>query len=260
MGWNRPTEAPKVAPKKPSAMRGIAAGLVAVAVAAVCIVIFMGKGEKSVEKAEKKPSQIKAVTPAPAPRAQPEMPTNKQEVVKKTKTGGTPEWVIKEFNRKKQHVVITNNSAVAGKPTHRNSVEHLMLMIFGTELGSMPPPLPTLSKKSREKLVEKLLDKNEVLEDDTPEVKEEKMILAEAKKELMQYIKDGGDVDGFFSHYHSELETAYRLRRDTMKIVLEAQRGEHPEDAQGLLDAANEKLKARGIKRVKLPGLTTKED
>ena len=61
-------------------MRGIIAGLVVVALAAVCVVVFMGKGEKPVEKVEKEPAKIKEVKPAKAPtNAVPEKPVDPRE-------------------------------------------------------------------------------------------------------------------------------------------------------------------------------------
>lgn len=73
MAWNQPTSnntAPRKEPKSsPSLTRGIVAGLVVVALAAVCFVVFMGKGEKPVvDKVEKKPTKLKEVKPAAAPK------------------------------------------------------------------------------------------------------------------------------------------------------------------------------------------------
>ena len=42
-------------------MRGVVAGIVVVALAAACVVVFMGKGEKPVEKVEKERGRIKEV-------------------------------------------------------------------------------------------------------------------------------------------------------------------------------------------------------
>ena len=60
MAWNKPSAAPKPAPKKPSALRGVAAGLVAVAVvAAGFFFLFSGdSGKVEIKKSEKKPTRI----------------------------------------------------------------------------------------------------------------------------------------------------------------------------------------------------------
>ena len=68
MAWNRASDAPKVAPKKkPSAMRGIVAGLVTVcALGGLCLWMFSGGDDAPKAKPEKERGRIKEVTPAPA--------------------------------------------------------------------------------------------------------------------------------------------------------------------------------------------------
>lgn len=45
MSWNKPSGAPNPPPKKPSAMRGIVAGLVVAAIGAACVFFFLGRGD-----------------------------------------------------------------------------------------------------------------------------------------------------------------------------------------------------------------------
>lgn len=71
MAWNKPSGAPKPVQKKPSAMRGVVAGLVVAALAAACVLVFMGKGEKPVGKSEKKPARVKEVKPRLSAKTEP---------------------------------------------------------------------------------------------------------------------------------------------------------------------------------------------
>lgn len=165
------------------------------------------------------------------------------------------EAMARKLGRQKEHKVFVNDSnATDGsgrKPIHRNSAEHIMSMVFTTNLGDMPPPLPTLSERDRKRLAQILMDKFEIAPDD-PDA-EEKQILNEVKDALAEYIREGGDADEFFSTYHRQLELAHRERTEARKLVLETAKEGDAELAKELLDRFNENLEAKGVKPVNLP-------
>lgn len=165
------------------------------------------------------------------------------------------EAMARKLGRKKEHQVVHNDSnATDGngrKPIHRNSTEHIMSMVFTTGLGDMPPPLPEIPDRDRKRLAEILLDKFEIEQDD-PDA-EEKQIINEVKDALAEHIREGGDVDEFFSAYHRQLELAHRERTESRKMVLETAREGDAELAKDLLDRFNENLESKGVKPINLP-------
>ena len=57
-------------------------------------------------------------------------------------------------------------------------------MIFNTELGNMPPPMPRLHQNDVESLPIILAKVNEILDSDDERVKDKKDVVNFAKKEL----------------------------------------------------------------------------
>ena len=167
--------------------------------------------------------------------------------------------MAKKLGRKKEHAIVTNNLCSAGKSVYKNATEQIMLQVFGTELGDMPEPLPVIPQRDKKRLVEILMNKAPVTEKDSEEVALDKEILAEAKSALAQFIKEGGEVDEFFSYYHRQLESAYRRRVDARRLVVETARSGEVELAKEALLKYNEKLQADGIKPITLPEAVFKQ-
>ena len=138
-------------------------------------------------------------------------------------------------------------------PTFKTGVEQVMGWIFTTELGSVPPPLPNLSKKDLQNIVAIILSKNEVTEQDSEKTALAKNIVEQAKKELMQYLKNGGDPQSFLAFYHNELKKASDEWKDAQKLVLQSLKEEGEEAGLAFAEEVNKRLAVKGIKRVKIP-------
>ena len=152
-------------------------------------------------------------------------------------------------------VIVVENDAT--DPNHRSDfstgVEQVMGWIFTTELGDSPPPLPDLSAAERRRIVEILLAKNPVEEGDSEKSAEAKEMVSAAKKELMQYLKQGGDMDDFLAFYRNELVKAQEAREDAKRLVREVAREGDDDMTVQFLKEVNGKLAERGIKAVELP-------
>lgn len=160
--------------------------------------------------------------------------------------------MAKKLGRRKVHAIVTNDLRV-GRSYYKNTTEQIMLQVFGTELGDMPEPLPAIPQRDKKRIVEILLAKDEVKETDSEDVAFDKELLADAKSALAQYIKEGGNVDDFFSYYHRQLESAYRRRVDARRMIVEAARSGDVEVAKEVLEKYNKTLEADGIKPIVLP-------
>lgn len=165
------------------------------------------------------------------------------------------EAMARKLGRKKEHKIAYNDSNLTDengrKPIHRNSTEHIMSMIFATDLGDMPLPLPPVPEREKQRMAEILLDKYEIAEDD-PDA-EEKKAINDVKDALSAHIRNGGDVDEFFSAYHRQLELAHRERMDARSMVLEAAKSGDAGLAVELLEKYNQNLESKGIKPITLP-------
>ena len=79
-------------------------------------------------------------------------------------------------------------------------------------------------------------------------------MVALAKKELIQYIKEGGDITGFLTYYRDQLKEAYHSYNSARRMVLEAYRTEPDRELCDLyLNKINEELSHKGIKKITVP-------
>ena len=153
---------------------------------------------------------------------------------------------------KKVHTVHTNwsHSAVKNVP-YRNAVEQMLLATFKCPRGTCPPPYVRIPQKDMERLVEILIDKPTVSEDDTLAQIKDKEVIATAKKQLMEYIRKGGKPEFFFKAYHNDLQKAYEKRtaviREISRITTEEGDAGLAKDFQ---DEMNKRLKKEGIRPI----------
>ena len=239
-------------------IRYAALAFVAVAACIVAVVVLSSSNEDVeevvAEKKErgriKKARPAKAAIPEKKEEKKPEPLSWKEELRAKLK-GMTPEermdYAFKMIQERKLDLTPTTNTPF------RTGLELSMARIFMTRVGDPPPPLHTtfLPIHDEAHLAEILIAKNPVLDGDSDEVKEAKATVEIVKKEMIAYIKDGGDPETFMAHYHNKLQSAFQERRDSLKEIARVAI-EEPEIAQGFYDAVNKKLESKGIARIEL--------
>ena len=122
----------------------------------------------------------------------------------------------------------------------------------------MPMPIPNLTQEERDTLVAVLISKNEILPADNEHVAMAKTQVDAAKKEMIKFIKEGGDPDEFLRYYYDELDRAFEYRCMAVEQV-ESAAEEDPELAYEVGLKINEKLASEGIMSINLksmiPGL-----
>ena len=131
----------------------------------------------------------------------------------------------------------------------KTGTEQLMSIVFSTEVGDMPMPIPPISEEDRQNIVSILFSKNEIKESDSERVKDCKANVEHAKKEMIEYIKQGGDPDEFLQYYFKELKSAFELRNEAVSQISEVWE-ENPELAKQFLQKVNEKFTEEGIKLI----------
>ena len=261
MAWNRPSEgAAKPEPKKPSAMRGVVAGLVVVAVAAaVALFMLKDKGSVTVKKAEKKPTKIKEVTPAPAPKS------NAVAEVKKP-VDPREDYDHTTMYRDERGILRYNSGCRAPDPTRKARV---------IDMGKLTTPSPFKNMSDRaiasiltlrpgqlslatwnfydpefEEAFKKSLTESEPIgPDDSESLKETKKVLWEAKCEIAKRLEKGEVLGDILSAARQELrdlhDYKFSLEKEVNKMVGEG--GLEEQDVRDMIAAANKMLADKGI-------------
>ena len=246
-----------------SKMRGVFAGLVVVVAAGVAFLLLKPEEKKPVVKTEKPKAQVvkevKPEHPKPAPKVEkeerPKVDPEKAARIAKLKAM-TPEermeFLFEEAAKKPIDLTPSTNRVF------KTGTEQVMSWIFTTELGAMPPPLPRISIRDEAHMAEILMAKNPAFETDSEKAKEAKAMVELAKKELIQFIKQGGSVDEFFEYYRGELVQAHNEWQASQKSVMKVIR-EEPELAAEYIKEVNSRLREKGIRPVRIPPKFKKE-
>lgn len=271
MGWNGSSAAVNTAASKPKkaakkivagdsspAFKGIVTLLVVVVIAGLAYFCLTNEEVKAKVK-DKLPKKQKIA------EVQPEIaePQEVEEVHVET-----PEEIAKRERREKLRKMSPDErlnflfEEAKAKPIDFNNVstnrpfatgtEQVMSWIFTTTLGNMPPPLPRISIRDEAHLAEILMADNPALEGDSEKVKNAKEMVELAKKEAIEFVKQGGDVTEFLEYYRGELVQAHNEWQESQKSVMQVIR-EEPDIAAEYIEEVNAKLAEKGIKPVNIP-------
>lgn len=162
----------------------------------------------------------------------------------------TPEEI--EAEARKKDPLYDRHHIVAKMPLVKEPIEQLMLTVFTTELGDMPPSLPAIPAFDEERFEKLVNRKTKPEKGDSEEVLLSKEIVNAVKKELAEYLKEGGTTSGFLSYYVSELDSAFKEREMCKSLAMKAMKTEDPEVAREYFFRLNEELAKKGIKPLTL--------
>lgn len=247
MAWNTgKTTAPAQKPKRGGVLRGLIALIVVVGGAvAAWVVMFGAPALPGAKPAKERRAIAGAIADKPADLA----PVHElAQTLSQAPTADAPfgfgpdgrPLTIYDVRKDIDWDRITNR-------TFKTGTEQLLSWICHTELGDMPMPIPSLSEEERDNLVAILISHNEIKETDSEEAKNAKEMVGYAKREMLEFIKEGGDPDDFMQFYFQELKKGFEKRnnyRDEVEQVIE----EEPELAAEFVEKVNEVLDAEGIK------------
>lgn len=263
MGWNGSgqtnetdgAKAPIRKAKSPSAWRGAVAGLAVVAIAGIGLWYVMSGEKKGPEKSDvDKDRNIKEVTPAAAPKPVTNTVPAKPKRVLKTYIdergieryeGGLR--VVKHWPKPPQDQMNTNPHLF------KNHAEFEILGLVTTEPGTFMLDIDYNKRTFEPAFIESLKHKIEILPDDSPEVREQKLAVIEAKKTLEEAYKRGEDVTQIMNESRKELVRLNRYREqliETASVKL-SQDGTTDKDLNDWVDAMNKMLNDNGIRPIK---------
>ena len=219
--------------------------------------IYPAPPEESVEVEKKHRTLVRVAKPATNknsvaqhPVIAADTPQSEEQFIKEEPAPLTPEEIEAEERRKDP--LYDRHHIVAKMPLVKEPIEQLMLTVFTTELGDMPPMLPAIPAFDEERF-EKLVNlKTLPDEGDSKEALLSKDLVNEVKAELAKYIREGGTTSGFLSYYVNELDLAFHERETCKELVMKAMKTDDPETAREIFKTFNERLKSKGIKQLTL--------
>lgn len=271
-GWNgsgqkgaAPAQ-PKVAPKKPSPIRGVVAGgLVCALAIGAYFAFFSGSEKPQAEKAEKERGRIKEVTPAAAPKAEepvPEKPKKKFWEVDASETNG--------FSEVMQHKWRVMHRP---KPTHTNDIEKIRhrakSSIFPHRSENMiaayltiEPGQGMIGTPNMRGMTEDFLKSCEVpiiiSDEDDEYTRNLKTMMNEAKIELRQRMSEGEKLEDILMDTHKEIQRLgqYKaeLQAEFAKYRMDPEHSD--QDVADFITAANKLLEQKGVSALSIGPIT----
>lgn len=266
--WNRSHESVKSeagrAKKAPSAIRGIVAGLVVVAIAAVVYFVFFTGSEKpQKEVAKKQSTKIKEVAPAAAPKAEPVAVAN--EIATQDKSTGHADasnkkadtnivWLSKRRylthlpNGKSVVVYVDDPDAPKKKPTFENGLNNFMVNYIRP--GQVVPETPI--RYTDKDVMDALMEPIKIADEDSDDVKFEKESVSMLREQLRDYIKNGKTAAEFLRDLQNRQNAEAQHVRDARDMIFEALANDTPEHARELYNALNKHMEEKGLPKVPL--------
>ncbi len=252
-------EEEKKGAKAPSMMRGLVAGAIIAAVGVAALFVLAPEEEPAPET-PKAPKPVKTETRTwvtnggePVKKVvEPKEPTEEQlaeERLQKIKAM-TPkermEFFLEEAKNRPIDLYPTTNNVF------NTGTEQVMSWIFTTKIGDPPPPMPKMSVMDEAHLAEILVASNPTFETDSEKVADAKAAVEWAKKELIEYIGQGGDAKDFLEYYRGELVQAHNEWKEAQRNVMTILE-EDPDIAADYIAEVNAQLAEKGIKGVIIP-------
>ena len=276
MSWNKPSSAPQQPPKKsapPSLKRGILAGLLVVALGALCYFMFRPSAAAPKRDSAKDRGLIKEVTPAAAPTNA--VAKAEAKPVRRTKKG-TPipdrvqpdeHGVLRYSNG--QRWVDTNDLHLVRHPHQRvlfkNMSENRIATMLRLDPTRMAPFLVGRRPKFDERFVEDFkasFDSTVVIDkEDTPEEAELRKAVIETKADLKAALDRGEDIAKIMNDTQAELDRLCQYHDEMRKAVREAMHNPElsDDDVKDYVTAANQLLRKQGIREFAMPSLVRRQ-
>ena len=279
MGWNgsgggsTPVK-PKVTAKKPSPVRGLVAGAVLVAAVIGCYFAFFSGSDKPQKVVEqKKPTAIKEVKPAAAPKAVEKV---KPEKPKRLTKKGTP---IPDRVQPDEHGVLrwpgglrwvdTNDLDIVKHPAPRRIFKHpsenQIAMMLEMDPTKMAPFLVGHRPKFGDRFIAdfnaSLYEEIKINDDDPPEDVELKKAVIETKKELHEAMNRGENIAEIMNNAQKELDALCLCYQDIKHEMQKTLKDDtvSDEDAEIFIEAANKILEQKGLNKFSLPNMARRQ-
>lgn len=269
----RKAAVPNKSGKSPAVGKGLAAGLLVVAVAVVAWYFLSAtKTDAPEENKSRKQAKIAEVTPVKAPPAKaeepkPEPPKPIDPNARPTKVGETLNGYIKLPSGRLHRVlgVVTNSATASIKGKYEifdHSCENEIAGFMAMEPGQGLVGTPRYNGRFTKDFLESLKHPIIVSQDDTPEDAALKRAVIQAKIDLKDAYDRGEDIEQIMLDTRKEMQDLARYKQELKQQLHEMVKGDSEmttEEMEDLVNAANQMLDAKGIAPMKFGPLTRRK-
>lgn len=246
------TAAAKVAAKQPAWIKGAIAGLVVVIAAVIAFFCLMPTEKPAAPKVEK-PKKVKVEKPRSSKAKVREL--SPAECLAPVEGDGKRDRrvTVEDAANSQDGTIVKPRIAVDPytNRTFKTGTEQLISWVFTTEVGEMPMPIPTMDDDERMRIWEILTSKNEIKPGDSDKTIDSKQTVDAVKKEMLKYVKEGGDPKDFLNHYYKVLKTSFEIREEALRQAEELQE-KAPSEVDAFVKKINAELQEQGIKGIEL--------
>lgn len=248
-------------------MRGIiAGGVIVLAASAALFFLFSGNDAAPKAKSDKARGRIKEVTPAAAPKVEPEKPKKPidpredydHEKIFRDKDGilkykhDPSLWAYDKSAKRRKPIVLggANRPSPFARHSEREIAALLTFIPGERQYNSVNYSDPDFIQDFQESLLEKI----EIKPDDREDDKELKQAVIDVKKELVARIKQGENLADILNESRKEIErlAEYKqeLQAQVSRIIKDGDGSLSEQDVKDCVAAANKMLEENGINPV----------
>lgn len=251
-GWNRPDEAPKVATRRPSPVRGVVAGALVFALSVCAYFVFLSDADEKPERVEKGAGVIKEAKPAKA---------TKKDGQKDASRVSQKELAVKNEGPVEKGANDTGLSdlPVPGEmptpPPHKESFDNPSDQLISMTInGNGGPIAPLPFSDNMDEAFRKSLEKPIVInDDDSEEVKAAKRRVLEAREDIKALLKEGKSVRQILEEHREDVNFKAEIRSKIAKEARDILESGDAEGAKKYVMMMNFALQQKGIEEVEMP-------
>lgn len=246
-------------PMSPSLIRGLLAGVIVVALAAV-VWLFLPKQKTATTVDEHNGSAlIKEVAPSITVRQEAETEKDEGKSSTANDTAGDPDtnvvWISKTKYVKRMEngcqvtVYVGDPDEYKAKPIFTAHFNNFLTNFL--EPGATVPPTPI--EFTEQDIKDAILEKIEITDEDDDEVRFAKENIAVLQKELAKELENGVTAREFIAEIQRRQDMEAALVNESREMIINALGEDSPEHAKELYDALNKHLNEKGIPSMRLP-------
>lgn len=246
------------AENRPSIMHGTFVALVAVAIAAVCLLWLSQRNDATDVKPPKQSPRQEA--PSNTSKPKPQVAKDGESVLETTvKSKPEPQrfgkyevevddngerWIYRDGKRR--HIMSVKPGT--SRQIFFNRAENQLSALLTVKPGEMIVGFDIDDKRFVDDFLASLKTPIEISDDDTPEERAEKELVIEAKKQLQRYYKEGLDIVQIMKDEYREIAKLNALKTDLGSEIAKMRReGASIEDIRLQVEASNKMLEQYGV-------------
>ncbi len=158
-------------------------------------------------------------------------------------------YIQKLSNGKSVTIYVDDPNEMKEKPMFEVGLNNFLANFITP--GENVPETPM--RVSDDEVVAAFMEKIEIKDDDTDDVRYQKEAVLLLRKDLQSYIKDGRTVADFIRDVQQRQQQEANYVREARGMIMESLANEEPTHARELYDALNKHMNEKGLPKIRLP-------